>query len=116
MPNTASMKNIQIIDGANNATFSIFQATDEEFAAIFPGDLDMELVEDLFDRLGDEAAAKVLAPLWNRPILKRDAMGIHGTLYYNNEDRIIPPTKREVDWHDSSVNQAQRELFARHRQ
>jgi hypothetical protein len=30
------MKNIQIIDGAENATFSIFQATDEEFTLIFP--------------------------------------------------------------------------------
>lgn len=109
------MKNIQIIDGAINATFSIFQATDDEFAAIFPDGLDMELVEDLFDRLGDETAANVLAPLWDRPILKRDAMGIHGTLFYNNEQRVIPSTKREVDWHDSSINQAQRDLFSRHR-
>lgn len=30
------MKNVQVIDGATNATFSLFQATDEEFAAIFP--------------------------------------------------------------------------------
>ena len=30
------MKNIQIIDGALNCTFSIFQATDEEFAILFP--------------------------------------------------------------------------------
>lgn len=30
------MKNIQIIDGAVNATFSVFQATAEEFDAIFP--------------------------------------------------------------------------------
>ena len=30
------MKNIQIIDGALNATFSVFQATDDEFASIFP--------------------------------------------------------------------------------
>jgi hypothetical protein len=28
------VKNIQIIDGAGNATFSIFQVTDEEFLAI----------------------------------------------------------------------------------
>jgi hypothetical protein len=46
------MRNIQIIDGAVNATFSVFQATDEEFDAIFPDGRDMELVEDLVDRLG----------------------------------------------------------------
>ncbi len=109
------MKNIQIIDGAANATFSLFQATEEEFNAIFPDRRDMELVEHLFDRLGDDVAAAVLKPLWDRPILKRDAMGIHGTLYYDNKHRIIPSTKREVDWDDSAVNQAQRDLFARHR-
>jgi hypothetical protein len=27
------LKNIQIIDGALNATFSVFQATEDEFAA-----------------------------------------------------------------------------------
>lgn len=30
------MKNVQIIDGAVNATFSVFQTTEEECAAIFP--------------------------------------------------------------------------------
>ncbi|RWC87581.1 MAG: hypothetical protein E5W64_10105 [Mesorhizobium sp.] len=108
------MKNIQIIDGALNATFSIFQATEEEFAAIFPDGRDMELAEDLFERLGEEEAGRMLAPLWSRPILKRDALGIHGTLFYNNEHRQIPRSKREVDW-DSALNEAQRKLFSRHR-
>jgi hypothetical protein len=111
------MKNIQIIDGAVNATFSVFQATEEEFVAIFPGGRDIELVEDLLERLGDEAAGSVLKLLWNRPILKRDALGIHGTLFYDNEHRRrhIPPSKREIDWDDRLVNKAQRELFAKHR-
>ncbi|MER8564688.1 hypothetical protein NKH85_02510 [Mesorhizobium sp. M0924] len=112
-----SMKNIQIIDGALNATFSVFEATEEEYAAIFPDGRDMELAEDLFERLGEDEAGRVLAPLWGRPILKRDVLGIHGTLFYNNEyrRRHIPQSKREVDWDDGSINQAQRELFSRHR-
>lgn len=111
------MKNIQVIDGAVNATFSVFQATEEEFAAIFPDGRDIELVEDLIERLGEEAAGSVLKLLWGRPTLKRDALGIHGTLFYDNEHRRdhIPPSKREVDWDDGSVNQAQRDLFAKHR-
>lgn len=111
------MKNIQIIDGAVNATFSVFQATDEEFAAIFPDGRDIELIEDLIERIGDEAAGSVLTPLWGRPVLKHAALGIHGTLFYDNEHRRdhIPPTKREVDWDERSVNQAQRDLFAKHR-
>lgn len=31
------MKNIQVIDGAMNATFSIFQAEDDDFSEIFLG-------------------------------------------------------------------------------
>lgn len=114
---TIFMKNIQIIDDAVNATFSVFQATEGEFATIFPDGRDIELIEDLIERLGEEAASSVLTPLWDRPILKRDALGIHGTLFFDNEHRRdhIPPSKREVDWDDNSVNQAQRDLFAKHR-
>ena len=32
------MKNVQVIDRADNATFSIFQATGEEFVLIFPNE------------------------------------------------------------------------------
>ncbi|MGO7403437.1 hypothetical protein [Rhizobium ruizarguesonis] len=111
------MKNILIIDGARNATFSVFQATEDEYAIIFPNGQDMEKIEDLIERLGDDEAGRCLAPLWERPILKRDAMGIHGTLFFDNErtQRIIPPSKREIDWEDSSINQAQRNLFSRYR-
>jgi hypothetical protein len=111
------MKNILVIDGANNATFSVFQATDDEFAAIFPNDQDMELSEDFHARVGDERALAVLTPIWERPILKRDAQGIHGTLYYDWEHKRghLPASKREVDWNPLSINAAQREHFAKNR-
>lgn len=110
------MKNVQIIDGAANATFSIFEATEQEYAAIFPDGRDMELVEDLIARLGESEAGRVLAPLWTRPILKCNALGIHGTLFYDNDHRTIPVTKREVDWDHGSINPAQRALFSRYQE
>ena len=111
------MKNIQIIDGALNATFSIFQATEEEFAAIFPDGRDIEIADDLIERLGAEEAGCVLSPLWERPILKREASGIHGTLFYDAEERreFLPKSKREVDWDERYVNEPQRVLFRQHR-
>jgi hypothetical protein len=111
------VKNIQVIDGAPNATFSLFQATDAEFAAIFPDGRDIELVEDLCERLGEDAASSILTQLWTRPILKRDAIGLHGTLFYDNDDRRshVPASKREVDWDLRYVNQSQRDLFLRSR-
>jgi hypothetical protein len=107
------MRNILVVDGADNATFSVFQATEDEFRAIFPGDQDMELAEDFFERVGDAEATAILAPIWDRPILKRDAKGIHGTLFYDNDRRRrhIPEGKREVDWDERYVNEAQRRLF-----
>ncbi|QDX25856.1 hypothetical protein FPZ54_07355 [Sphingomonas suaedae] len=108
------MKNVQIIDDADNATFSVFQASDNEFALIFPGDCDMELVEHFVDRVGEEAAGRALNRMWSRPILKRDVKGIHGTLFYGRGDHI-PASKREVDWADDAINSAQRDLFLRHR-
>ncbi len=112
------VKNIQIIDRAENATFSIFQATDEEFDLIFIGDQqDMEFIEDFLARVTPDVATSVLTLIWERFILKRDAQGIHGTLYYEYESRrrCLPVSKREVDWAESAIDEAQRRLFASRR-
>lgn len=111
------MKNIQIIDGASNATFSILQATEEEFAVIFPDGRDLELADDLIKRLGEHEADRVLSPLWERPILKIDAMGIHGTLFYDGDHRrdFLPTSRREADWDERFINEAQRMLFRQQR-
>lgn len=65
------MRNILIIDGADNATFSVFQATEEEFRSIFPNGQDMELVEDFIERVGDAEVETILSPIWERPISQR---------------------------------------------
>jgi hypothetical protein len=111
-----TMKNIQIIDRASNLTFSVFQAADDEFSAIFPGEGQViEFIEYFIARCGgDDRAKLILEPVWERPILKRDALGIHGTLYYAYEDRrqCLPATKREVDRDEGAINSAQIPLFA----
>jgi len=107
------MKNIQIIDGAVNATFSLFKATDDEFFELFVEGADMDLIEDLIGRLGKRRVDEILGAIWERPVLKRDANGIHGTLFYGWESRrrFMPVTKREVDLDEVSLNEAQRLLF-----
>ena len=111
------MKNVQIIDGAVKATFSVFQATADEFAIIFPNGRDIEIADELVERVGEAEASRVLDPLWERPILKSDAMGIHGTLFYDADERreFLPPSRREVDWDERFVNEAQRVLFRKFR-
>jgi len=112
------VRNIQIIDGALNATFSIFQATDTEFEAIFP-DLgqDIEVVEDFFERSGDERASAILGEIWKRPVYKGEANGIHGTLYYDYQERrkYLPSSKREIDRDPSYINEWERFLYAKRR-
>lgn len=73
------LKNIQIIDGADNATYSIFEATDEEFYIIFPRPgQDLEIVEAVFRRLGQKKAAALFPPIWQRPILKPNVQEFTG--------------------------------------
>jgi hypothetical protein len=110
------VKNIQVIDGADNATFSVFRATDEEFDYIFPAPgQDIELVEDFFARHTEKNATEILSNLWLRPVHKSKASGIDGTLYYGYADKRhhLPASKREIDRAASDINQAQRELYAR---
>lgn len=96
------MKNIQVIDGALNAAYAIFSATDEEFSVLFPGDgQDVEFIEDVVARLGDAQTGKLMAPIWGRPVPKPDARGIHGTLFYGLEHKKkYYEGKREpvIDW------------------
>jgi hypothetical protein len=77
------MKNVQIIDGAMNCTYSIFQFSDRLFALIFPGrGQDIEFIEDVIKRLGEKRAENLFKTAWRRPIDKKVVKGVHGTLFY----------------------------------
>jgi hypothetical protein len=110
------MKNIQIIDGADNATYSIFQATEEEFKQLFPKiGQDIEIIEDYVKRVGEPEATRALSNIWERPVYKRDVKGIHGTLFYDygKKAKYLPKSKREVDRSQAQLNDAQRALYAK---
>jgi hypothetical protein len=110
------VKNIQVIDGADNATYSIFQAADDDFELIFPQPgQDIEIVEDYVERVGENEASRTLSRLWQRPIHKREVQGIHGTLYYDYQEKAkyLPKSKREIDRTGGQLNDAQRALYAK---
>jgi hypothetical protein len=90
------MKNVQIIDGADNCTYSIYEFTDEEFSVVFPEPgQDIEFIEDAIARVGNNELGRVLGPVWKRPIKKTDVAGIHGTLFYEllNKKKYYPSKK-----------------------
>jgi hypothetical protein len=104
------MKNIQVVDGALNCTFSIFQATDEEFVRLFPEPgQEIQFAEDLDPGIADTLGSN---PIWQCPIRKRDAQGIHGTLFFGLERyKTVYRERREDGVDPGAVNAAQRRLF-----
>lgn len=93
------MKNIQVIDGATNAAYSIYEISDKSFRLIFPGrGQDVEFIEDVVERLGEEKVAQLLPSLWSHRLEKRNAAGIHGTLFFDLScKKQFYPNKQESD-------------------
>ena len=83
------MKNIQIIDGAMNCTYDIFQATTQEFDSIFLNGTNILFADEI---VSSEETDRIFKNLWNRRIPKTEAMGIHGTIFYelNHKKEYYP--------------------------
>jgi hypothetical protein len=90
------MKNIQVIDGANNCAYDVYSATEEEFIIIFPEpDQDIQFIEDIRD---SDAVKQAVSLIWNRRVNKPEINGIHGTIFYELvEKKKFYPNKKEID-------------------
>lgn len=92
------MKNIQIIDGADNAVFDIFSATEEEFALIFAENQDVAFIKEVMARGPENELNEAFKRIWKRRIPKREAMGIHGILFYElDHKRQYYPTRKDEE-------------------
>ncbi len=92
------MKNIQVIDGADNCTYDIFSIDDEKFQLIFPDGQDVEFAEDFQKRFGADKANNILAQLWKNRADKKTVNGIHGTLFFQLVfKKEFYPTKKESE-------------------
>ena len=92
------MKNIQVIDGANNCVYDIFAATVDEFSLIFPPGQDVAFIDEVQARDPSEALDLAFTKLWTRRVPKAEAMGIHGVLFYELEHKKqYYPTRRDEE-------------------
>jgi hypothetical protein len=92
------MKNIQVIDGAENCVYDIFAATEDEFALIFPGETDIAFVDEVYARGPAYTLDEAFRNIWARPVRKPDALGIHGTIFYELEEKkVYYPTRRDAE-------------------
>ncbi|MFZ2990195.1 hypothetical protein [Ideonella sp.] len=92
------MKNIQVIDGAVNCVYDIFQATDEEFSAVFPVGEDVAFIDEVYANGNQETLDKAFKAIWTRRIPKVQANGIHGLLFYELESKKpYYPSRRDEE-------------------
>lgn len=88
------MKNVQVIDGATNCTYEIFQINEEDFKVIFPNnDQEIQFADELDFK--DARVRNALDRMWQNRIDRRTVVGIHGTLFYQLEEKkIYFPTRK----------------------
>lgn len=96
------MKNIQVIDGADNCVYDIFAATRDEFALIFPDGQDIAFIGEVQQRCSQHGASAALdaafRKIWQRRVPKSHVHGIHGTLFYGLDvKQPCYPTRRDED-------------------
>jgi hypothetical protein len=92
------VKNIQVIDGAVNSVYDIFQATEAEFQLIFPGEQDVAFIDEVYARHDRKSLDQAFGAIWKRRIRKKDAHGIHGLLFYELESKkAYYPTRKDEE-------------------
>ena len=92
------MKNIQIIDGAQNCVYDIFAATEEEFALVFPQGTDIAFIDEVYERGDAQVLDAAFNNIWKRPVRKSQAQGIHGILFYELEEKkAYYPTRKDAE-------------------
>ena len=92
------MKNIQVIDAADNCVYDIFAATDEEFALVFPDGQDIAFISEVCSRGSIDDLNRAFSMIWTRRLPKPEVIGIHGTLFYELDHKMeYYPTRRDEE-------------------
>jgi hypothetical protein len=92
------VKNIQVIDGAVNCVYDIFQATEEEFQLIFRDGQDVTFIDEVYARADRKLLDRAFESIWQRRIPKLEAHGIHGLLFYELANKkAYYPTRRDEE-------------------
>jgi len=92
------MKNIQIIDGAQNCVYDIFSATDEEFSLIFHDGKDIAFIDEIYIMGDIRLLDNAFKNIWQRRVKKSEVQGIHGVIFYELEKKkIYYPTRKDEE-------------------
>jgi hypothetical protein len=75
------MKNIQVIEPANNCAYDIFSCSDDDFIILFGVD-NVQFIEELSQKINNKKLDEILNRIWKNPIEKHKINGINGTLFF----------------------------------
>ncbi|MBW8810229.1 hypothetical protein [Lysobacter capsici] len=81
------MKNIQVIEPAQNCVYDIFAIDDEGFALIFPEGQDVAFADEVATRHPEHLLEPVFERLWRQRVPKHQAKGIHGLLFCDLDEK-----------------------------
>lgn len=81
------MKNIQVIDSAINCVYDVFALDDAEFDLLFPPGQDIAFIDEVLARHPSHVLEPVFERLWRNRVPKREAMGLHGLLFYDLDEK-----------------------------
>jgi hypothetical protein len=97
------VKNIMIIDGADNCAYDVFAATDDEFAFIFPAKgQDVAFADEIWAEPASPLMRQTFDALWTRPVDKKTMTGLHGTIYFQLENKKqYYPNRKDSDLTDN---------------
>ena len=92
------MKNIQVIDGAMNCVYDIFQATEKEFDLVFSVDTDIAFIDEVYNKGNKEVLDEAFENIWRRRIKKSQVNGIHGIIFYElDTKKAYYPSRRDEE-------------------
>jgi hypothetical protein len=94
-----SMKNIQVIDGARNSTFDIYQISDDLFNQIFPNGTDVAFLAEVERNFKVIDSDKVWDLIYQSKVDKKQVIGIHGTLHLTGSycSKEFFPSRKESE-------------------
>ena len=95
------MKNILVVDGANNCAYDVFAVSDDMFKLIFPEEgQDIEFGEDLGARMDlGIIDPRALADMYKNRVPRYQISGIHGIFFADlkHVKERVYPNKRDSD-------------------
>ena len=88
------MKNIQIIDGARNSVFEVYEVDDLTFEKLFPNGNDIAFIEDFAAFTDDDW---IRFNIYSNRKDKKSILGIHGTFHLSQTccDAKFFPDRKE---------------------